>query len=64
MADHDKARRWGALSEEDYEAVFDYHHSRHEMDLQPTEEEDERHQLAEETPSDPDIDPSEWAPVW
>jgi hypothetical protein len=64
MSDHALQRRWYALSDVDYKAVFDYHQSRQEMDLEPTEEEDGRHQLAEETPSDPDMDPSEWDPIW
>ena len=47
MADHirSRCRRWGALSADDYEMVLEHHMARLEMDVEPTEEEDDRHQL-------------------
>jgi hypothetical protein len=53
----------GELSEAQTASVFTYHQARLEMDAEPTADEDEQHQLAEESPPDPDLDPSEWTPI-
>ena len=57
----------GAVSADDYEMVLEHHMARLEMDVEPTEEEDERHQLeAKDSDAglDPDMDVSKYMPIW